>query len=401
MLRKLVFKISIFLFGFNFHTFSQNLITNGSFENITQCPDNSGQIEYANSWINPTQIGTPELFNSCSSIIGVPSYCFCDYAYQYPSSGNGYVGMWLFQNDFSNVREYIQTNLTSQLVNNECYLVNFKVNLLNGSAYAINSFGAFLSNNQIFEDSNFFNYYPQIYSNKMIKDTLNWVDIKGIYTSNGNENYLTIGNFSNDLNFDKELVNTNTVSSGAYYLVDDVSVIAISDLPNFMPANAGPDIELTEGDSTFIGQEISNLNCTWSILGGAEIVDSISGIYVQPTENTTYVVEQNLCGVTTYDTVTVFVHGVGLEESSPLPPSKGGVGVSPNPNDGSFDIDLSKLNSSLQNISILDASGRVVYEEKSVLSKNRLSIQAHLEKGIYFLRVATEKGIFEEKLVIQ
>ena len=34
--------------------FAQNLVYNGGFEELTQCPDNPGQIEYAYPWYNPS-----------------------------------------------------------------------------------------------------------------------------------------------------------------------------------------------------------------------------------------------------------------------------------------------------------------------------------------------------------
>ena len=75
---------------------SYNLVPNYSFENYTTCPTTSNQLSYASSWINPTQWGTPDYFNSCSSTFGVPSYCNCSLVFQYAKTGNAYCGIYGF-----------------------------------------------------------------------------------------------------------------------------------------------------------------------------------------------------------------------------------------------------------------------------------------------------------------
>ena len=59
----------------------------------------------------------------------------------------------------------------------------------------------------------------------MLNDTANWVEISGIYTATGGEQYITIGNFYPD-----SLINIassgNTYTS-AYYYIDSVFVIPL------------------------------------------------------------------------------------------------------------------------------------------------------------------------------
>ena len=299
-------------------TFSQNLVTNPSFEDYSTCPTISNQLSFAFPWVNPTSSGTPDFYHGCSSTFGIPSYCNCPYAYQYANSGIGYSGIGCFGASTSNGREYIQTQLNSTLVINNCYFVEFYVNLQNGVKYACNKLSLNFSDTQpsLISSSSLLNLTSHIsdFQNRIVIDTLNWKPIKGIYFANGSENFITIGIFNTDSQIDTLTVNSNSIADGAYYYIDDVSVIEIGNLPGGMPAFAGNDVTISQfGDSAFIGQEISNLNCNWSVLGSSQIATNTSGLFVQPTSTTTYVVEQTLCGTITYDTVTVFVT-VGIEE---------------------------------------------------------------------------------------
>lgn len=292
----------------------QNLVPNYSFETYTTCPTTSGQITYAFPWYGVTSGGSTDYFNSCStSGYGVPKHG--GIGYQYSKTGNGYAGVWVYSAG-ANYREYLQVPLTDSLQSGNCYLVEYYVNLFNMMKYALSSVDAHFSISAISSTGTGYvlNLSSQIkrFNPTAISDTVLWVKISGIYLASGGEKYLTIGNFSDDLNTDT--INTGYSYYGSYYYIDDVSVIPIDSILGSMPANAGNDTTIINGDSAFIGQEISNLYCNWYI-GATLIADSVSGLYVSPIVNTTYIVEQNLCGNITYDTVTVYVSGVGINEN--------------------------------------------------------------------------------------
>ena len=44
---------------------AQNLVLNGSFENITECIDQQGDIFKAEPWFQPLKESTSDLFNAC------------------------------------------------------------------------------------------------------------------------------------------------------------------------------------------------------------------------------------------------------------------------------------------------------------------------------------------------
>jgi hypothetical protein len=394
---KLVFSISIFFFNFNVK--SQNLVPNSSFEEYILCPSLDNQEIIPGPWLGPPT-NSVEYYNSCSDYRGVPSQD--EWHYQSAHSGNAYVGIFTLNFFGANYREYIQVQMLEILEQDNCYFVEFFINPLNDIKFATNNTALHFSSTAISTTNTAevlnLEAHIQKTGNPIISDTLNWTRIAGIYLANGNEQYITIGNFKNDINTDTLVkLNYQGVYPGAYYLIDDVSVIAVSDLPNQMPAFAGNDTIVAPGDSIFIGQEISNLNCTWRTLDGTFIADSISGIYVQPSETTTYVVEQNLCGTITYDTVTIFVNPVGLSEPLAEALEASGIVIYPNPNNGNFEIQ--NPTKQVLTFELKNALGQVVYTEKIEHEKHFMNLS--LSKGVYFATFENASGGFEQKVVIK
>jgi hypothetical protein len=393
--------IIIYLLLFTYSK-SQNLVPNPSFETYSTCPTTSGQLNYANNWYNPTTWGSPDYFNGCSSTFGIPSYCYCSSAFQYPKTGNAYCGLWCYSKDFSNSREYMQVQITNTLTSGKCYYVSFYLNLINWSGQACNKVGCYISPTAVNAtgSNSLLNFNSQIknFNNVIVSDTLNWVQISGIYTALGGENFLTIGNFNNDNTTDSITVNTST-PYGAYYLIDDVSIVPIDSIINGMPANAGLDKSIAIGDSVFIGQTISNLNCNWSILGGSQIATNTSGIYVQPLSPTTYVVEQDLCGTITYDTVYVFVSPTGLKEYNAFSNS---INIFPNPTTNNFTISNLTESSKLK-VDITDTQGKLYSTELITISNNKTTIKTNLPNGVYFVSITdTVSGLKTiKKLMVQ
>jgi hypothetical protein len=409
LLKRLNFLNKIFTFSlfFNLTFYSQNLVPNPSFEQYSQCPDFDSQLQYVFEWISLLN-NSADYFNACSQSEGVsvPTNGY-GYGFQFAKSGNAYAGIGTYNGVGNNYREYLTVRLNNFLTSNTCYLVTYFVSKGNWQSLSTNNLALNFSSTLPTGDENILELEPHIqkFNNPVITDTLNWVEISGIYEALGNEEYITIGNFKNDNQTDTILNIIEITYYGAYYLIDDVSVIAVSDLPNGMPANAGLDKAVELSDSVFIGQEISNLNCTWRTLEGTLIEENISGIYVQPTETTTYVVEQNLCGAITYDTVTVFVNPVGLKEPLAWSASVSGIVIFPNPNNGSFEIQ--NPNKQQLSFELKNALGQIVYQEKIEHEKHLVNLNLSkggalsLSQGIYFATFENASGVFEQKVVIK
>jgi len=238
MMRKIFF-VFVFLF-FIFYSKGQNLVPNWSYESFSSCPSGYSQIHLASPWYDPTG-ATSDFYHSCSnpSFAGVPSQGI--YLFQPARTGSGYAGFYAVQPLGTNFREYIQVELLDTLETNQCYVVSFYVNLANYHRYAINNIGAYISHTAISVSSpNPYNINPHISnpSNLILSDTINWVEIKGLYTATGGEKYLTIGNFKDDFNTNYYIIDTSVFyTSAAYYYVDDVSVINCNDTSTSVQEN--------------------------------------------------------------------------------------------------------------------------------------------------------------------
>ena len=240
MRRIITFLIAINSFNL---LFAQNLVPNGDFEYYSSCPSDQAQLNKAYPWINPSTndmeySGTPDYFNQCSTCSeeDVPNNYF---GFQPAHSGVAYSGIFLWSIYFSatlnNVREYIETPLTSTLSANSCYHFKMYVNLGNNCKYTTSDIGVYFSDTAVTGITNFHPllFIPQI--NNIAGntfDTLNWTLMSGNYTAIGGEHYIIIGNFKNDSNTTAILVN-NSAPNYTYCFIDDVSLTLITGINDF------------------------------------------------------------------------------------------------------------------------------------------------------------------------
>jgi gliding motility-associated-like protein len=201
-----------------------NLVPNPSFEEYDSCPNYISEF-FVQKWVSANG-ATPDYFNSCSAgEVNVPLNIF---GLQNAARGNGYVGF--FSNDSGktslNYREYVQCKLLRPLTAKKKYFVRFYVSLAESTGQACDQIGAFFSKDQISSTwVEEFNFVPQVVSSKgkIISQRNEWVEIKGDFIANGDEEYLTIGVFQS-----REIINTigvESLSDGQpYYYLDDVCV---------------------------------------------------------------------------------------------------------------------------------------------------------------------------------
>jgi hypothetical protein len=238
-LKIIVSLIAIQLFLFK-NTFCQNLIRNGSFENISPPQNwNNWSGEFITFSQTPSQrvlldwdeeyssdLFTTACTHTWSGVpVNVKGYC-------QPKNGSSYVGFMLFGNGLTNDgKEYIYQQLTSPLQAGKIYCLSFFVSRADRKEYAIENIGAYFSNNvQTIGSIGYINKTPQVVNqNGIITDTINWVQIQGCFTANGGEQYITIGNFNTDANTNSLYVGTNNpIPSNpefAYYYIDDITLI--------------------------------------------------------------------------------------------------------------------------------------------------------------------------------
>jgi len=233
------FSFVLFFTTIQLHGFAQNLIPNGSFEQVYKPSKSrySGNIEQAIPWF-PAGIGSPDLISQGNF----------SYGFKKAFSGNNYAGIILFDADNKDFREYLSIKLIKKLENNKKYTVKLKTAAANKSYYYTDELGlVFNSDSLLRKDWNTISIVPNLKSEKYkaINDTSGWRNLEWEYLANGTEQFLTIGNFRND-------INTNLLTSGiknnmrlAYIYLDDIMItpfIAASDStkPENLPITSNP-----------------------------------------------------------------------------------------------------------------------------------------------------------------
>jgi hypothetical protein len=218
---------------------SQNLIQNGSFENIS--PPNtwsnwSGEfVSYSQTpthrvLFNWDEFNSADLFTtSCThTLAGVPKNRFGDI---FAKDGSNVIGFEPVYNN-SETKEYIYQQLVAPLQAGKVYCLSFFVSRADRISYAVKSIGAYFSSIlQIPNGSGYINKAPQVDNQSgFLTDTIGWTQIQGCFTAIGGEQYITIGNFNSNANTDTlriEPVNalSTTTVDIAYYYIDDITLI--------------------------------------------------------------------------------------------------------------------------------------------------------------------------------
>ena len=266
---------------------SDNMVYNPSFEEHVRCPqriDALGVMTAVEAWWQPTA-GSSDYFNACGGReCQVPRNKM---GYQEARTGEAYCGIYCSQEHY---REYLQTQLCQPLESGRSYRVSFWVSLAEKSPYAVATLAAFLTSDRI-EDTTWdvlmyresieyeqqssqsiATYFePQVVRcvDSVAFDSKQWVEVSGEFVAKGGERFLTIGNFAsfNRSNVHK-LENGNAILPGAYYYIDDVSVVPIGDEPVVVVKQTVPakdevvamwDIFFATGESEVLPQSYNEL----------------------------------------------------------------------------------------------------------------------------------------------
>ena len=226
-------------------TTSPNLVFNPSFEEYLECPrkiDAKGVLTIVEAWYQPTA-GSADYFNRCAiRECSVPQNKL---GHQQPRTGDAYCGIYCSKDEY---REYLQTQLREPLQPGCRYRVTFHVSLSENSTVAVSSIGALFTAERITDSGKSIlmhkqrssmcslvsqtitTYYrPQVVSNRILSDTVGWMEISDEFTAAGGEEFLTIGNFTDAARSGLAEYDCLTqILTGSYYYIDDVSVILIS-----------------------------------------------------------------------------------------------------------------------------------------------------------------------------
>ena len=224
---------------------SQNLVKNPSFESFRNCPDRLGNFHAdVSDWSSPTE-GSTDYFNACSTAMGTPE----NFNGNQPAEfGVGYAGLYLYApHDY---REYVQGELQETLTKGVVYEISFYVSLAERSDFAVREFSIVFSRNklqrpikkelskmQLYKEKNNHFTFLEISHSDFYNETTDWVLLKGQFTANGHENFLTIGNFENNART-RTYKTSRNAKQGAYYYLDMVRVVAAESPPGLPPSYA-------------------------------------------------------------------------------------------------------------------------------------------------------------------
>ncbi len=245
------------LFNFMSVDMKANLLLNGSFEEYEECPDEPGQLYLGKSWSIPNKT-TPDFFHSCQTEVGSFGIPYNYKGHQIAHSGNAYCGLVIAtaKSEFKDYREYIQGELSTELIKGRLYDVSFYLNWSGFSNYFCNKIGYLFLNNElngshggntkrkkkVRTDSGKKNTIIQNSHGVvdldigLLSDRNSWHRIEIQYQAKGRERFIILGLFGDNFNeeeyqqfcdnrigFDASIVKERNWE-GAYYFIDSISI---------------------------------------------------------------------------------------------------------------------------------------------------------------------------------
>lgn len=232
---------------------SSNLVSNPSFDQYYYEPaivyDGKNPAEkMVPFWYSPDQ-ATPDYYNTNKTVARIPKH-FDNH--EESANMDGYVGLILFRgpkkiqqgnlmsgSDPSIARtwaedysESIQTQLVKPLDTNKLYCFEVSIRLSINAGYAIDRFGATLSETELK-----FGYLnapknSSVAFSKMLDNTKEWQKLCSAYRAKGGESFLTLGRFSaldqtKSIAQIPEEISSLDVNRSAYYLFNELSIVEI------------------------------------------------------------------------------------------------------------------------------------------------------------------------------
>lgn len=314
----LVFLSNLLVFSLE----AQNLLRNGSFEEVEQCPDSHTDFKYVKHWLDSgyyvwNQTCSEELFHICGTNgFSIPNTGF---GKRYARTGHAMASFsfyWI--NKPYGTDEIIQTPLIKTLEKNKRYCVSYYVRAVTGmpsNGVCIQEFTATFTPDILITGHGVPStwWFPQIiHRDGIVKDTVNWTQIAGSFIADGGESYFTIGGYFPKDSVSKFFYHPN--SAHAVYFVDDVAVWDCS--VSVYEADAGENQKVCAGDEVTLGtHDYPEYQYYWFEKGKLQDTLSTQARPVfQPGKTTEYLLEViDFKYTKTYDSVTVEIDPNCLE----------------------------------------------------------------------------------------
>ncbi len=353
---------------------SPNFINNPSFEDYYNCPDMMAELYNAKNWWG----FSTDYFNSCANMyVSVPANLT---GFQYAHTGNAYAGLIIYANDVLNYdyRETIKTKLNDSLIINKRYCTKFYISLANfifqNYYVLLDSIGVLLTKDSVPDtDTAFLSNGIKAQNNIFNLDTVNWLKISNSFIANGGEQYLTIGNFDNVINY------LSGVLSEIYVYVDDVSVCECS-----FTFNLGNDTTLCIGESLILNPNMPNATYTWQ--------DGSHDSTYKVTQAGTYWIRAYFpdYNITTYDTINVM-----YKDCDTIDTNDNIISIYPNPATDNLTIETNFKEE--HRLEIINLLGQAIYT--TYIGRKSMINTSNYASGLYFLKIYTDKEIVVRKFV--
>lgn len=190
---------------------SQNLLPNGGFEDENICT---------------------EYIKNCAPEAWIATSLFANYYFDASLSGAAnahqgthYIGLSAGNLHVSNIRNFLRSQLLCSLRKGHQYQLEFYVR---SHHHILDSIGIYFSAQDFLYERRFFKLLsPQLWStdglNKGV-DTWVWQKVHLIYTADGTENFITIGNFKKN---DYTGIRNAEYRNDYYFFLDDVSLVPV------------------------------------------------------------------------------------------------------------------------------------------------------------------------------
>jgi outer membrane protein OmpA-like peptidoglycan-associated protein len=191
------------------------------------------QFDLTDQWVNPTE-AISDLFatNVRSKYVIIPENMF---GYEEPFDGENYASVITYAFREKRTRNYIMAELNGKLKKNGIYCISFQASLAERSLYAANNMGVVLSKSKLSSKSaNIIDNNALLSKrNPVVNQSDGWWEFCAKYAARGDEQYITIGNFSSDgstqtetLELPEKYTEAGPIKM-AYYYIDMVKITEI------------------------------------------------------------------------------------------------------------------------------------------------------------------------------
>ena len=289
------FFIILLVFGFGRGIHAQNLVPNHDFSLRKACQSPGPFSNNVHNWFEAPLSPSDSVFGSAISLgtgldtcrqnrdFGFDTAFFPNtncvnkiYYTPFPKEGSGYFGssiidsfldtrswysgspcLGTFQLNQNNVlidigRGFAEVELNTTLQASKEYVIEFyTMRVFNQTNIATSNIGALVTQDTFRHfDYKKQNIVPTVEAKSLVLDNKNWVRVQGSFISNGNERYLTLGNFRTDKNSSFQMIPLDTnkgFSYGAQYYFDAVYLYLHTD--TLFNVELPPDTTLCPGQS--------------------------------------------------------------------------------------------------------------------------------------------------------